>query len=82
MSLPMKELRFGANEIAHILLDKQAHAQGIDKAELARRIINEWAVRMAHAHTMAEEEFALKRIKLDRAAIQSMLTGTVTGGLD
>ncbi|MEY4762762.1 MAG: hypothetical protein RLZZ200_2618 [Pseudomonadota bacterium] len=82
MSLPLKELRFGATEITHILLDHHARANGLDKSEMARQIIGEWAYRMAHAHTMVEEELAAKRIKLDRAALRSIVTGADSSDLD
>lgn len=75
MSVPMKELRFGANELTHVFLEHRANALGLDKCELARRIISAWAVREAHAHTMVTADLDSKRIKLDRSVLQSMTNG-------
>jgi hypothetical protein len=75
MSLPMKELRFGAPELTHIFLEHEAHRLGLDKNELARKILNDWACRAAHAHNMVQQELESKRIKLDRAGLRSIADG-------
>ncbi len=54
MSLPLKDFRLGITEAIDIWLDAVAAANGSDKAAVARDVLQEWAVRKAHEHRVAQ----------------------------
>lgn len=53
MALPLKDFRLGISESIDIWLDSVAIANSIDKAAVARDVLQEWADRKAHEHKVA-----------------------------
>lgn len=53
MSVPLKDFRLGITESIDIWLDAVAVATRTDKAQVAREILQEWAKRKQHEHTIA-----------------------------
>ena len=53
MSLPLKDFRLGVTESIDIWLDAVSAANRCDKAQVAREVLQEWANRKRHEHTVA-----------------------------
>lgn len=53
MAIPLKDFRRGITEAIDIWLDAVAAANNIDKAAVARDILQEWAEKKAHEHKVA-----------------------------
>ncbi len=53
MSIPLKDFRCGISESIDIWLDAVAAANRTDKAQVAREVLQEWANRKRHEHTVA-----------------------------
>ena len=52
MSAPLEDLRAKISIRAHCALAAHARAHGIDKSELVRNIIDEWALKQMHGASM------------------------------
>ena len=52
MSSPLEDLRAKVSTRAHCALAAHARAHGIDKSELVRVILDEWAVKQLHGASM------------------------------
>lgn len=52
MSTPLKDFRMAIPESIDIWLDAVAAANKIDKAQVAREVLQEWADRKAHEHNV------------------------------
>lgn len=50
MSLPLKDFRPGITESIHAALEAEATAFGTSMEGVARRVLQEWADRRAHAY--------------------------------
>ena len=59
MSLPLEDLRSKVSHETHIALDAEAQHRGIDKSELVREILSDWAEARIHSATLLLER--LKR---------------------
>lgn len=53
MSLPLKDLRLGVTESIDVWLDAVAIANNLDKAAVARDVLQEWADKKSHEHKVA-----------------------------
>jgi len=58
MSLPLKDFRTAIPEAVDMWLDIERVATGKDKAEIARKILTDWAKGKAHAHKVAARRLA------------------------
>lgn len=67
MSLPLKDFRLGITESIDIWLDAEATAFGKDKSAVAREILQEWAKKKAHAHTVATRRLTSNGAQMDWA---------------
>jgi hypothetical protein len=52
MALPLKDFRLGITESIDLALTASAAAFGQDKAAVAREILQEWADRKRHEHSV------------------------------
>lgn len=52
MSLPLKDFRLGITESIDLALHATATAFGQDKAAVAREVLQDWAERKLHEHTV------------------------------
>jgi hypothetical protein len=48
MSIPLEDLRSKVSPVVHTALEVQANLLDIDKSELVRRIVTEWADKQIH----------------------------------
>lgn len=53
MAVPLKDFRLGITETIDVWLDADAAAFGVDKAAIARGILQDWAKKKAHAYKVA-----------------------------
>ena len=53
MSIPLKDFRLGITGSIEIWLKSVAEACGTDQAAIAREVLQEWADRKDHEHTVA-----------------------------
>jgi len=52
MSTPLKDFRVGIPELVDLALGASAQAFGADKQTIAREVLEEWARRKLHEHTV------------------------------
>lgn len=81
MALPQKELRFGVPDIVHIYLDAAAGANKLDKNDLCREIMEEWAGRKAHEHKLAQRALRANGVQPDLPGFESDDSGLARKGL-
>ena len=65
MALPLKDFRLGVTESIDIWLDAVAIANNIDKAAVARDVLQEWADRKAHEHKVAHRRMTANGLQPD-----------------
>lgn len=53
MALPLKDFRLGISETIEIWLESVAQANDLDKAAVARNVLQDWANVKAHEHRVA-----------------------------
>lgn len=76
MSIPLKDFRTAISESIDIWLDAVAAANKVDKATVARDVLQEWADRKMHEHRLAHR-------RMTANGLQSELPGfeTEDGGM-
>ena len=70
MSLPLKAFCLGITESTDIWLDAVAAANRTDKAQVAREVLQEWAKRKAHEHTVAMRRMAANGLQPELPGIE------------
>lgn len=50
MSIPLKDFRLAISEPIHAALEARAAAEDVDMGVIARRVLQQWADREAHAY--------------------------------
>jgi hypothetical protein len=76
MSLELKSFRLGITVETDVALSTVARAFGRDKAEIAREILHEWALKKLHEYTVAPGFASVEGIDLARGGSQKADAGT------
>jgi hypothetical protein len=76
MSTPLKDFRLGITESIDIWLDAVAAAHNLDKAAIARDVLQEWADLKAHEHTIARRRMSANGLQPDLPGLDTEDAGT------
>lgn len=80
MSLPLKDFRLGITESIDIWLDAVAAANRCDKAQVAREVLQEWANRKRHEHTVAMRRMSANGLQVELPGLDTEDNGTSRSG--
>lgn len=79
MAVPLEDLRAKVTVRAHCALAAHARAHGIDKSELVRDILDEWASKQIHGASML---YRCLRAKGEGAAAEGIASAAQGTSLD
>lgn len=77
MALPLKDFRLGISESIDIWLDSVAQANNLDKAAVARDVLQDWADVKAHEHRLAHRRMRANGLQPDLPGIEAEEDGFV-----
>lgn len=80
MALPLKDFRCGITESIEIWLDAVSIANNLDKAAVARDVLQEWADRKHHEHKVAHRRMTANGLQPDLPGFEAEDAGTPRKG--
>lgn len=80
MGIPLKDFRLGITESIDIWLDAVAIANSMDKAAVARDVLQEWAERKAHEHKVAHRRMMANGLQPELPGFEPEDDGTPRRG--
>ena|SRR6185437_1072359 len=80
MSLPLKDLRTAVPDTTDVWLEIESRAIGVDKAQVVREVLNEWAKGKAHAFKVAYRKLQANGAQTDWLGDDDVGNARLSGG--